>query len=287
MNHPMQSRRGFTIIEATITIVIIAMLAGVLLLAARKAISTTRIEGERRVVASMKMAVEQFKNDFGFLPPLIDDHIDNDGNPSGNVLDGNDRPDVRDDVFLSSEAPSDPSDPRYSIYSLQWFLMGALNQTDANGPLDGGAGPKFTKPQRDGTFSRKGKLHDPLYDPSRAGTRNIFGRYPATSPEEARISLTDRWGQPIRYYRWKSQFGAGGNVSQFLVPRSVGDPANNPALRDAQFAIVSLGPDQRTDTDTSTRVDRRPLPTSGNVTPAVDNTAADPSVNDNIVEVGR
>jgi type II secretory pathway pseudopilin PulG len=286
VNYSSRNQRGFTIIEATITVVIIAMLAGVLLLAARKAISTTRIEAERRVVGSMKMAVEQFKNDFGFLPPLIDDHIDNSGNPIGNVLDGNGRPDVRDDVFLASEDPGTLDEPRYSIYALQWYLMGALNQTDANGPLDGGAGPKLSTPLRDGTFSRKGKLHDPLYDPSRAGTRNIFGRYPATSAEEARISLTDRWGQPIRYYRWKPQFGGqGGTVSQFLVPRAVGDPANNPALRDAQFAIVSLGPDQRT--DSGPMFDRRPLPTSGNVIPAVDPLAADPSVNDNIVEVGR
>lgn len=281
----MQSRRGFTIIEATITVVIIAMLAGVLLLAARRAILTTRIEGERRVVGSLKMAVEQFKNDFGFLPPLIDDQIDNNGNTSGNVLDGAGRPTVRDDAFLSSDPTSDLNAPRYSIYSLQWYLMGALNQTDANGPLDGGAGPKLTSPLRDGTFSRKGKLHDPLYDPSRAGTRNIFGRYPATSAEEARIALTDRWGQPIRYYRWKPQYGADGNVSQFLVPRSVGDPATNPELRDAQFAIVSLGPDQRT--DSGPQFDRRPLPTSGNVTAAVDSAPADPSVKDNIVEVGR
>lgn len=278
MNQTARSHRGFTIVEATITIVIIAMLAGVLLLAARRAIGTARIEGERRVVGSMKLAVEQFRDNFGFLPPLIDDRLGPAGNPTGNVLDGSGRPTVRDDEFLRSEA--DVDEPRYSIYSLQWYLMGGLNQVDAQGPLDGGPGPKMTTPKRDGTFTRKGQQIDPLYDPSRAGNKNVFGRYPTTAAEEARIAFTDRWGQPIRYYRWKPQFAAAGQVSQFLVPRTVGDPASNPELRDAGFAIVSLGPDQLTD-------DRRPLPTGGTTTPAVDPAASDATVRDNIVEVGR
>jgi len=282
VNHSSRSRRGFTIIEATVTVVIIAMLAGILLLAARKAVGTARIEAERRVVASLKMAVEKFKDDFGFLPPLIDDQLDANGNTTGNVLNGAGRPVVRSDAFLRSEIDFD--EPRYSIYCLQWYLMGALNQTDADGPLDGGPGSKLTAPNRnpdtEGLFRRKGKQYDPLFDPSRASSKNIFGRYPATSSEEARIALTDRWGQPIRYYRWKSQFASGGQVSQFLVPRTVGDPLTNPQLRDAEFAVVSLGPDQLTD-------NRRPLPTAGVAGSAVDAAALDSTVKDNIVEVGR
>jgi len=284
VNQSPRKPRGFTIIEATITIVIIAMLAGVLLLAARKAISTTRIAAERQVVNSMKMAVIQFKTDFRFYPLLFDDKLDAMGNPTGNVLNGMGRPDVRDDAFLASDPMSDLDAPRYSIYSLQWYLMGGLNQTDAQGPLDGGPGSKLTEPNRDpaanGLFKRKGKQYDAYYDPARASSKNIFGRYPATAAEEARVAFTDRWGQPIRYYRWKPQFAASGQVSQFLVPRTVGDPLTNPELRDAEFAIVSLGPDQLTD-------DRKPLPTGGVITAAVDNAPLDPNTRDNIVEVGR
>ena len=270
--------RAFTIIEITITIVIIAMLSGILLLAARHALSSARSESERALINSMKMAVLQFKQDHGFLPPLINDRLDANGNTTGNVLDGQNRPEVRDNAFLESRGNFD--EPRYSIYSLQWYLMGALNITDANGPIDGGPGARFTEPNRDGTFKRKGKLHEPYFDPTTAGAKHVFGVYPATSAEEARVALTDRWGQPLRYYRWKPQFGGDGNVSQFLVPRSVGDAGTNPQLRDAEFAIVSLGPDQNTD-------NRRPLPTAGAITSAVDNAPLDASVNDNIVEVGR
>ncbi len=284
MNHsPPRKPRGFTIIEATITIVIIAMLAGVLLMAARRAIGAARLAAERQVVNSMKMAVIQFKTDFRFYPLLFDDKLDAMGDPTGNVLNGMGRPDVRDDDFLMSG--SDVDAPRYSIYSLQWYIMGGLNQTDAQGPLDGGPGSKLTEPNRnpaaDGLFKRKGKQYDAYYDPARASAKNIFGRYPATAPEEARVAFTDRWGQPIRYYRWKPQFnGASGQVSQFLVPRTVGDPLTNPELRDAEFAIVSLGPDQLTD-------DRRPLPTGGVIVPEVDNEPLAPTTRDNIVEVGR
>ena len=278
MNHSSRSQRGFTIIEATITVVIIAMLAGILLLAARRAISTARIAGERQVVNSLRMAVVQFKNDYSFFPPLIDDNLDLAGNTTGNVLDGMDRPEVRTDEFLRSEVDFD--EQRFSVYSLQWYLMGGLNQADAQGPLDGGPGSKLTVPNRDGTFKRKGQQRDALFDPARANSKNVFGRYPASSVEEARIAFTDRWGQPIRYYRWKPQYAAAGQVSQFLVPRTVGDPLANPEFRDAEFAIVSLGPDGLTD-------NRRPLPTGGVVTGAVDVSPADATVKDNIVEVGR
>lgn len=289
-----KGRRGFTIIEATMTVTIIAMLAGILLLAARRAVSSSRIAAEREVVRSLSMAVVKFKEDFRFLPPLIDDHLDGNGNTMGNVINAQGIPDVRDDVFLASGAGSDLDAPRYSIYSLQWYLMGALDtlipNPQASGtptPLDGAAGPRLTTPNRDGTFKRSGKAHDALYDPSRAGPKHVFGVYPAAA-EPSRIALTDRWGQPLRYYRWKPQFAPppGGQVSQYLVPRSAGDPATNPELRGAEFAIVSLGPDGQTDVAAS-GFDKRPLPTSGNVTGAVDAAPLASTVKDNIVEVGR
>lgn len=261
------------------TIIIISMLAGILLFAVRRAVLGARTAAEQQLLSALSTGVQSFRTDHGFLPPLIDDRIDPaTGNQLGNVLDGQNRPRVRDDDFLMSGPTSDPNDPRFSIYALQWYVMGMLDVSVPPGrPLDGAAGPQFTKPQRDGTFAGRGQVFNSTFDVSRLGQRNKLNVDPG---EPARISVTDRWGSNIRYYRWKPQYGADGNIAQYLVPRAVGDPARNVELRSAEFAIVSLGPDQLTD-------ERKPLPTAGNVTPAVDPSARDETTRDDLVETGR
>ncbi|MBX3401868.1 MAG: type II secretion system protein [Phycisphaeraceae bacterium] len=271
-----RSRRAFTLIEASVTIIIIAMLAGILMFAVRKGVQGARLAAERQLLNALSMGVQSFRNDHGFLPPLIDDRLDGAGNPVGNVLDGQNRPRVRDSDFLMSAGTSDPNDPRYSVYALQWYVMGMLDMPVAGRPLDGAAGPGITKPQPDGTFAGRGKVYDAKFDVGRIGSRNKIN----IGADEARISLTDRWGSNIRYYRWKPQYGADGQVAQYLVPRAVGDHRSNADVRSAEYAIVSLGPDLRTD-------ERRPLPTAGNVTAAVDPAALDESVRDDLVETGR
>lgn len=270
------ARRAFTLIEASVTIIIIAMLAGILLFAVRKGVQGARLAAERQLLNALSTGVQAFRNDHGFLPPLIDDRLDSAGNPVGNVLDGQNRPRVRDADFLMSAGTSDPNDPRYSVYALQWYVLGMLDIPVGGRPLDGAAGPGITKPQPDGTFAGRGKVYEAKFDVGRIGSRNKI----TIGTDEARITLSDRWGSSIRYYRWKPQFGADGQVAQYLVPRAVGDPRTNTEVRSAEYAIVSLGPDQRTD-------ERRPLPTAGNVTPAVDPAALDESVRDDLVETGR
>lgn len=260
------------------TIIIISMLAGILLFAVRKGVLGARAAAERQLLNALSTGVQSFRNDHGFLPPLIDDRLDTLGNPMGTVLDGQNRPRTRDDDFLMSAGASNPNDPRYSIYALQWYVMGMLDIPVPPGrPLDGAAGPQFTKPQRDGTFAGRGQVFNSSFDVARLGQRNKLN---IDTGDPARISVTDRWGSNIRYYRWKPQYGADGNIAQYLVPRAVGNAADNVELRSAEFAIVSLGPDQLTD-------DRRPLPTAGNVTTAVDPAALSETIRDDLVETGR
>lgn len=275
--HAIRRRRAFTLIEASVTVIIIAMLAGILLLAVRKGVVGARIAAERQLLSAMSTGVQAFRNDHGFLPPLIDDRLDSAGNPVGSVLDSQNRPRVRDADFLMYAGTSDPNDPRYSVYALQWYIMGMLDVPVAGRPLDGATGPGYTEPQRDGTFAGRGKVYQAKFDVGRLGSRNTVN---VVQSDVARISITDRWGSNIRYYRWKPQYGADGQVSQYLVPRAVGDHRVNAEVRSAEYAIVSLGPDQRTD-------ERRPLPTAGTVTAATDPAALDESVRDDLVETGR
>ena len=275
-------RRGFTLIELSLVIIILGVLAAARLGAAGRAVRSARLAGERQFLVSLAMGVEQFKTQFGFLPPLVQD-----GPPTtlamGPVLPVTPRrPAVRPDGFLRYSGLL--NEPRYSEYSLSYYIMGMLDIPDeAPGgakPIDGVAGPGFTRPEIDGTFSQRGPTIQPFVDPAKG--RNRVYRDPA-APEK--VKITDRWGNAIRFYRWLPRMETTnqqlkGEVRQYNVPRAGGDPNTNQSLRGAEYAIVSIGPDNQTD-------DRRPLPTAGRSDPAVDAAPLDETVKDDIVEVGR
>ena len=64
---------GFTIIELLVAIAVIAVLIGLLIVVGRIAIKQGRTSAALRTVQSIKQAIEQFRQDHGFLPPLIAD----------------------------------------------------------------------------------------------------------------------------------------------------------------------------------------------------------------------
>lgn len=259
-------RGGFTLVELSVVIVVIVILISLVMVAAGRALRDSRVAAERLLLVSLNQAVEQFKQQFGFPPPLVNDDIDDPPmNPGTNPIwpDPNTayiRPRVRDSAFLRSERR--PDEPRYSEYSLPYYLIGVLDSDDmssGNPPIDGVAGPGFTRPNEDGTFSRKGQTFAPFVD---AGVRK---RLVTENAAQGRIEIVDRWYVPnanwpaIRYYRWLPKTDNNGKVVQYLVPFTVGDP-NLPEkqdLRNATFAIVSLGPDGQTNP-------RKPVPL-GNV----------------------
>lgn len=268
--------RGFTLAELLIVVAIIGLLATLAFVVLSRAIREARATVERQTLVSIRNAVESFKQDFGFLPPLV-----RDGGPGPRDA-ALRKPRVWDDGFLRSE--SNPDLPRYSVNSIPFYLLGTL---DAE--YDGVDGPGFTEPQPDGSFSKRGREYPPRFDvsvdPARVKTN------PADPLD---VRYVDRWGRaatssagwpavnPIRYYRWLPSFGPDGRVDQYLTPRAVGDPNVDFSLRDAQYAIVSVGPNGVTD-------ERKPLPTAGSALDnRVDGTQIDTfRTSDDLVEVGR
>lgn len=240
------SRRAFTVIELSVVLVIIALLAGILIVGVREALRTTRGTAEKQFVSVLKLGVEQFREQFGVVPPLVDDaQAFNAGNnfrvPIAGEVAGDNQSVLR---YLTRQV--DAARPRYSERTLPLYILGAGNKE-----IDGVEGLGFTSVERSGQFSRRGKPHEPLFAAEREQTRIVVA---GTRGEDTR--LFDKYvrprGQPIRYYRWSPTYfdrtnvtgGAQiGDIKDHNVPPAVGDPAKRGELRSATWAVVSAGPD--------------------------------------------
>lgn len=242
-----RTRTGFTIIELAVSILVIAILIGLLLVGLNKMSRTAQGGAERANVIAMRIAVESFKNDFGFAPPLVNDGLTYPGATAStspllsvggrnfvDVYETND-PTGADTLFLQGEGAN--PELRFSVYSLPYYLIGVL---DAD--YDGKDGPGFREPSRDGAFRQAGgKLIDPLFDAAGDSDRLV-----EVDRIEGRFELRDRNGVSYRYYRWLPIDSASATDVTDLrrVPNLLGDPADDIALRDAEFAIVASGPNR-------------------------------------------
>lgn len=230
---------GFTLAEIIVSIFIIFLLMGIGLVSYRVAANQARIASDRALVNGLKIAVEDFKREFGFIPPLVKDKgpINGRGFPIAPV-------EVRADSATSLIIPlvfspaiavdldvlrgeiDDLS--RYSTYSLAYYLIGAL---DAE--VDGVDGPGFVEVRRAGNFApvvdpksidagdrgtlelaRRGpKKYEPFFDTNRGGVElyiDVANRM-TIMPAPGQVSNTrlyyraeirDRNSVPVRYYRW-------------------------------------------------------------------------------------
>jgi prepilin-type N-terminal cleavage/methylation domain-containing protein len=270
------SGRGFTIIELSVVLVIVALMSAILLVAVRSSILSARVASEKQVCVSLKAACTQFSQQFGFLPPLIDD--------SGTILDARQQPVLQDvkDAARPANATAAVFERLYSVNSLAYYVVGA-----GDAPVDGVDGPGLTAPKEgsgdevDGQFSRKGKTYDAMFDVSK--DRRRLQKTGTNS-----IQIVDRWGNPLRYYRWEPTFydasnaGRAGTLKtsnvQVIVLQSLRGTANKkteadfPELRGGGFAIISAGPDGKFS-------DQAPTGSSAEDAAKLDE--------DNIVEIGR
>ncbi len=228
-----RARPGFTLLEAVMVVAIIATLVALLLVGVARALRSARLAAERQLIGALKIGVEDFKQQFGFYPPLV-----NDAAPG--PIDAMNNPVIRDGAFLRYETL--PNEPRFSTYSLPYYLIGALGAE-----VDGVKGPGFTTVKDDGSFERRGPSTGPKVDMGKDPSRFVFD---PGDPQRHKVQIMDRWGNAIRYYRWEHTVFENrtdpryGQVKMYNVPAEVGDPVKNVSLRSAEFAILSLGPDQ-------------------------------------------
>lgn len=199
-------RSAFTLVELLMSILVIGVMLGMLIVGARAAIRFVRTQADRQAAISMRIGIIQFKQDMGFLVPLVRDQhyiatqrarVEITG-AAGNynriaVYDiaapdpaGNDYEAVLFKRLGSGTTPppgwgtlNDYYDTRWSNNSLAFYLVGALeeklNSPNTDLVIDGKTGHGLFAANRDGTFKIPAQL---ALDPAaKVGLPKIFDPY--------------------------------------------------------------------------------------------------------------
>jgi type II secretory pathway pseudopilin PulG len=212
-HHADTSRRAFTLIELLVVFVITLVLLTLVLSGLNRATKAGRRASTQESVSSLAKAVDQFKQEFGFLPPLVHDGMPVSAGDSayrpfdfltgGSLDDGptflvdngpyeyqtlvvwNEGVDAEFFRGRNNGGPYESgwdedqawNDRRYSKYALAFYLTGVLDKS-----VDGVRGPGMTRPIVDGSFLGVGypvgsvrEKYEPLMDTERRGARVING----------------------------------------------------------------------------------------------------------------
>lgn len=269
--------RAFTLLEVLASVFVIILLIGLLIFGVNRAIQFAKRSGERQALTTMSIAITAFKDQFGFVPPLVKDgeilRSRRVGNNTYFILSVY-QPSVPEDrLFLRSEQSAVDAedanpfdDTRYSELSLGFYLSGACDaklNPDATSsiPVDGVLGLGFMTPNSDGSFDLP-----PEYYGSNPITRRLTGGKTESLIDlsgksikldyvsiagrvESVPKLVDSQGIPYRYYRWIQGKPSTSNPAELIVedifdyniPPLVGftnDPTLNPDMKvDPEFSL--------------------------------------------------
>lgn len=281
-----RNSRGFTLVELLTSLFVIGLILAILIVGLRYFFAAGQSTKQRAAVTQMKQAVADFRAKFGYLPPLVRDQYVHPTQPSGMPNLGKESVEaiaatgsnviaVSPESYIAAWIPdvvadNEYKDPRYSIRTLPYYLVGALEvdiRTSASGPLfpiDGVAGNGTFRPNSDGTFvipaevmreigsTNPRKLttdtYLPFIDPGSADPKLVKAAYPPFDPgtdtAEMQLTLRDSKSVAYRYYRWdvKDPLTVPPVVNQ-NIPLLVGN-ASDAAVRGSTYAIVGAGPNQ-------------------------------------------
>jgi len=276
MTHNKQ-RRGFTLVELLVVIVIIALLIGISAVATVRALKSAEVSATKFLMRSLSDGLEQFHTDFGYYPPLLrDDFTKN--MPERSVLE------------VQPDAGDIQRSYRYfSMTSLPAYLVGVgrLEPTELTAGLDpdrhdGIAGPGIRDPgpdhswggalkREDNNPGKTGRVFGPYVDLAgdggmRPASVADFGsdtgdnpRFPGVDSDgdldQSMPIIVDAWGKPIRYYRpgWLTRSPTSGELTLDYAPLELVSvdaieggfkPELDLPLTNAPYFLLSSGPNR-------------------------------------------
>jgi prepilin-type N-terminal cleavage/methylation domain-containing protein len=284
--------RAFTLIEVLFAVLIVGILLGLLIVGVRRAASVVKRTADREAIQDVATGAERFAREFGFVPPLVKEAalpraFDPPAGIStlcGEALVGAQngvkfiqtyRVEVPADLNYLRDEPSsfNPSNPlydrRWSTATIAIYLAGAFPEpysASVSLPMDGVEGPGLFAPRPDGTFKippeylvttgTPSRRSDPIPPFINLGGSNLKVMTDPANPAR-RVCVVDRYGTPIRYYRWEPgppstppDLLGDLNIPAIVARVPAGFPIRTPPERDlttntqvrsARFAIVGAG----------------------------------------------
>lgn len=232
---------AFTLLEVLASIFVIIIMIGLLIVGLNKAISVAKQTADRQSLVTISTAITVFKNEYGFTPPLIRDRADVTFEVPNvvrrvngrNVLsvfmpsDLGDREFLRGGTAAGAEPddvdPNPYNDPRYSEFSLGFYLCGACEEPllpqvpGSTFTVDGVPGLGFLPPNGDGTFDVPADYYTNPSNPRRllkqksdslldVSGKNLRLEQMIEEPNDRMrfppSRLVDARGVPFRYYKW-------------------------------------------------------------------------------------
>lgn len=224
-------RGGFTIVEILVSILVLGTLIALLLLALGRTRAFARATGDRQALISIKTGIDQFKTEFGILPPMVRDNpgalransVEPDPAVAGRVrIAVYSLTEAQDAAFLRTLPPANATnpfaDPRFSERTLAYYLTGSLaraRSATSTLPIDGVPGPGIYKPLAGGgfdvprdaeaaststgtDFNRAGRTFGPFIPVDERDVRVV-----ANPADQLDVSVQDARGVAYRYYRWE------------------------------------------------------------------------------------
>lgn len=227
------SRRSgaFTLIEVLVVVIVIAILLSIVLVAFNGVRRSAERFSAERFLATIGQAVESFKADLGYYPPLLT----HDRTPGDIIYLGNDPPEDQDNPSVIVPDSWNPfgsaiasplqirgllEHTRYgSEFTLSVYLLGSGDIDNSEQPDDtlgtnsddddGKAGPGFRDPGPDRSWggagdraaqiptgvTKVGRVYGPYLDADSI-SKNL-----KLDPRTGLFRIVDQWGQPVRYYR--------------------------------------------------------------------------------------
>ncbi|TVQ61311.1 MAG: prepilin-type N-terminal cleavage/methylation domain-containing protein [Phycisphaerales bacterium] len=273
-------RNAFTLVELLVVVVIMLIVIGIVVVAGATIVAESRRASTERLMGAVANALEMFRADHGYYPPLLSHN-------NGNLH----VPEAQPNAFDSFTAGPLADARFHSVYSLAAYLVGVgdLAGEGAGGgeytEVDGVPGPGLRSPGIDRAWGgaidglqsaqppTTGRTFGPYIDVAagrnmrqvRRGDVTSFAPISPIPEQNVRFTIVDRWGTPIRYYRyWPTREGDNASLANAplelfssdtvitLAPAYSSSPnasltpeqlGRDRVLFDAPYALLSAGPD--------------------------------------------